>query len=239
MPRKEAHSGSPIYFPAGAAAAGAGGSYWSTDAEINNSGDGVMTYSIRLLKRGQDNSQPEEVGPFTLDAGMSARYANVFGDAFGFEGAGALAFEIDNPGDALLTSRTFNAFDDGSLSGTFGQGIPAIAGADLIGANTRVRLIGLSEDENFRTNIGFLNGTDSSIRIFVEFFQADGTSLGQAQQDLAPYSNTQWNKAFNKVTSDAVADGYADVWTEAGQFTVYASVVGNDDFNDPTTVPAQ
>ncbi len=239
MPRTQPHSGSPIYFPAGASAPGAGGSYWSTDAEINNTGDGVMTYSIRLLERGEDNSSPEEVGPFTLDAGMSARYKNVFWDAFSFEGAGALAFEIDNPGDALLTSRTFNSFDDGTLAGTFGQGIPAIAGADLIGPGAKVRLIGLAEDGNFRTNIGFLNGTDSGIRIFVEFFLADGTSLGQASADLAAFSNTQWNKAFKKVTGDDVADGYVDVWVDSGQFAVYASVVGNDDFNDPTTVSAQ
>ncbi len=239
MPRKTPFPGSPVYIPAGAAVAGAGGSYWSTDVEVANRGDDPLLYTISLLERGQDNSSPSQVGPFSLDGGMSARYSNIFGDAFGFEGAGALAFEIGDPDAALLTSRTFNAFDNGTLAGTFGQGIPALAEAELIGADERVRLIGLAEDGNFRTNIGFLNGTEGAIRVQVEFFLADGTSLGQANADLAPYSNIQWNRAFKKVTGDAVADGYVDVWTDDGAFAVYASVVGNDDFNDPTTVMPQ
>ena len=74
-----------------------------------------------------------------------------------------------------------------------------------------------------------------------EFFLADGTSLGVRFQDLAPYSNLQWNGAFSRVTAFDVIDGYVDVWSEntGAKFYVYGSVVGNDDFNDPTTVLPQ
>ena len=54
--------------------------------------------------------------------------------------------------------------------------------------------------------------------------------------DLAPYSNNQWNSAFGRVTTDPVDGGFVDVWTDSGSFYTYGSVVGNDSFNDPTTI---
>jgi hypothetical protein len=138
-------------------------------------------------------------------------------------------------------SRTFNSFSDGTNEGTFGQGLPGVAGAELIQADTKVRLVHLFEDDSFRTNIGFQNATGANIMVMAEFFSADGTSLGTSQVTIAPYSNTQWNRAFNRVTSDDVTGGFVDVWTETpgGLFYTYGSVAGEDSFSDPTTILPQ
>ena len=109
---------------------------------------------------------------------------------------------------------------------------------EVVPEGVRVRLIQLAENVAFRTNIGFLNGSDVPVRVEVEFFLADGTSLGLDFIDLPPFAVSQWNGALNRVTSAPVDDAYADLWTQTpgGRFTCYASVVGNDAFNDPTTI---
>ncbi len=230
-----------VFFPAAAAVQGAEDSFWSTDVEINNRTGGPLAYKILLLERGADNEDPQSSGPFRLGVNQSARYENIVGDLFGFEGAGALAFVFSDRVDAILTSRTFNTLSESGTEGTFGQAIPSVSEDELIPENTKVRLIQLSQDEEFRSNIGFMNATVENIRINVDFFLADGTYLGGDFQDLASFSNLQWNNAFARVTTDDVPDGWVEVWTETpgGLFTVYASVIGNDDFNDPTTVTPQ
>ena len=57
---------------------------------------------------------------------------------------------ISDSSDLLVESRTFNQTDDG----TFGQSIPGVPASDLVQAGTRVRVLFLTENEAYRSNLG-------------------------------------------------------------------------------------
>jgi len=227
-----------IYFiPAAARAAGAGSSFFVTDVDVNNSSRWLATYKFLWLPRDTNNVSPAESGEFTIGAGVSIRYedvlAQVFGIGDGTAAVGALAIVSDNP-DLLFMSRTFNASDEG----TFGQAIVGIEENDLIKAGQRRRVLFMTENDAFRSNLGFQNGKDTPVTVKWERFRADGTSINTGETFLPPWGNTQWNRVFND--SKPIEAAYVDVWTETsgGAFAVYGSVLDSAT-SDPTTVPGQ
>jgi hypothetical protein len=225
-----------FYFvPAAAFAPGAAGSFFVTDLDINNGGAAMASYQFLWLPRDTDNATPAASDVFTLAAGAVARYSNVLSEVFDApEGAlGALAIISDSM-DLYFMSRTFNQAD----TGTFGQGLPGMAMMDMIPENMRMRILFMTENDTYRSNLGVLNGTGMPITIMWERFLADGTSLGTGSADLPAWGNTQLNRVFNDVAP--VEGAYVHVWTETpgGYFAAYGSVL-DAMTSDPTTVMPQ
>ena len=219
-----------LYFIAAAGnAAGAGGSQWATDVEINNPTATAIAYHFLWLPRDTDNSSPTASDSFTLAAGASVRYSNVLDSVFGGTGFGALAVAADSA-DAIVMSRTYNI----STAGTFGQSITGLETARLIQAGQRMRIVFMSEDDAFRANLGMLNGTGSAMTVNYALYGADGTMLSEGTKDLRAWENTQLNRVFQAY---APVSGYVDVWTETAgaAFAAYGSVV-DAGTGDPTTV---
>jgi PKD repeat protein len=223
-----------LYLVAAAAnAAGAAGSFFVTDLEVNNAGTEAMSYQLWWLPRDADNSIPAESEVFTLAAGASVRYENVLGEVFAaVDAVGALAVATDSA-DAVVMSRTFNRSDDG----TFGQGLPGIPSDQLIASGQVERIIFMSENDDIRANLGCVNGLDTPVRIDIELYDGAGAMLETRAMDLAPYSNSQVNRIFR---SHAPVNGYVDVSTRTAgaAFTCYGSVLDNST-SDPTTVLPQ
>ncbi len=227
-----------IYFiPAAARAAGVGSSFFVTDVDVNNSGRWMATYKFLWLPRDTNNASPAESGAFTIGPGVSIRYEDVLAEVFnvgsGTTALGALAI-ISDSRDLIFMSRTFNSSDEG----TFGQAIIGIEESDLIRAGERRRVLFMTENNDYRSNVGFQNGTDAALTVKWERFKADGTSINSGQTLLPPLGNTQWNRVFNDLKPIEAA--YVDVWTETsgGAFAVYGSVLDSGT-SDPTTVPGQ
>lgn len=223
-----------VLLPAAANAAGDVGSFFVTTADVHNSGASSAAFRLLWLPRGSDNSAPTESALYRLEPGETLRFENLLQEAFGVEEAlGAVAALTDSP-DLKIMSRTFNQSDDG----TFGQSIPGVAEGDLTPAGARVRILFLTENDAFRSNLGLVNGTDSSLTIQWELFAADGTSLKTGSMTLPPMGNTQ----LNRVLADfaPIEAAYADVWTDTGGgvFTCYGSVL-DEVSSDPTTVLPQ
>jgi len=218
------------FFAAAGAGEGTAGSNWLTDADVNNAGTAAMNYQFWWLPRNTDNATPAASANFNLGAGMSVRYSDLV-TTLGATDFGAVAVYADSA-DALLMSRTFNQSDNG----TFGQAIPGYHSGMATPANTRVRVLFMTEDEDFRSNFGVLNTTATPITVNIELFGADGVSLGTDAIELPAYGNTQLNQVFEDFAP--VVAGYVDVWTEAGAFLAYGSVVDNVT-SDPTTVLPQ
>jgi len=227
-----------FYFvPAAARSAGAQGSFFRTDVDVQNGDSGTAHYQFLWLPRDTDNSSPLASEQYALGAGMAMRYQDVLGEVFGVgdgtNAVGALAIVSDSS-DLKLFSRTYNV----SAEGTFGQAIPGFAANDLIMEGERKRILFFTENAGFRSNIGVLNGTGTPMTITWARYLADGTMVEQASADLPPWGNVQLNRVF--AGEAPVEAAYIDVWTETpgAAFMAYGSVLDNQT-SDPTTVLPQ
>jgi len=227
-----------FYFvPAAARSAGAQGSFFKTDVDVQNGDSGTAHYQFLWLPRDTDNSSPLASEQYALGAGMAMRYQDVLGEVFGVgdgtNAVGALAIVSDSS-DLKLFSRTYNV----SAEGTFGQAIPGFAANDLIMEGERKRILFFTENAGFRSNIGVLNGTGTPMTITWARYLADGTMVEQASADLPPWGNVQLNRVF--AGEAPVEAAYIDVWTETpgAAFMAYGSVLDNQT-SDPTTVLPQ
>jgi hypothetical protein len=220
-----------VFVPAAAAAAGASGSFFVTDLEVHNPGSKTVSYRFLWLPREHDNSQPQQSDVFTLAPKGSTRYSDILSEVFGAEDAvGAVALLVEG-GRIEVMSRTCNLSDDGS----FGQSLPGFPTDALMGSGERARILFMTENDDFRSNLGLLNGSDIPITVAWRLFSADGTQLGGGSVGLDPFGNTQINRVFGN--HRPVDVGYVDVWTptEGASMTCYGSVVDNRS-NDPMTV---
>ncbi|MEN8164339.1 MAG: hypothetical protein ABFS37_09430, partial [Acidobacteriota bacterium] len=234
--RKCASECTPISIAAAASGPGAGASLWATDLGINNRGDEILTYKFQLLPRGEDNTDTPFTDEFTLQPNSNANFVDIWRLYAGGDGAGSINVCVSDPGNTGVVSRTYNTSD----AGTFGQtivGMKGMSAKNWISVDEMARLGFLTQNGDFRTNVGFMNAGATTISIKTEFFTADGSSLGTKDINLPPFSNNQWNRAFRKVTTESVNLGYIDVWsdTEGAEFLTYASVVDNNT-GDPTTI---
>ena len=225
------------YIPAAARAGGVGDSFFVTDVDVNNAGLATATYQVLWLPRDTDNSAPTASEAVTVASGRTERWADVLGTVFavkdGETALGALAFISDRK-DLKFFSRTFNTSDEG----TFGQAIPGFAAADLIQAGEMKRILFFTENGDYRSNIGILNGTGSPMTIKWRRYTEDGMMVDQSMADLPPWGNVQLNRVFG--AEAPVEGGYIDVWTETegAAFAAYGSVLDNAT-SDPTTVLPQ
>ena len=149
--------------------------------------------------------------------------------------AGALAITSDSSMLGVM-SRTYDVSQADTV-GTFGQALPGVPAADLIGQNDTRRIIFMSENEALRANLGCVNGVNDNVPIDITTYDADGNELETQRLTLGPWSNNQINQIF---ADFAPTNGYADVNSikaNAG-FYCYGSVLDNNS-NDPTTILPQ
>jgi hypothetical protein len=228
----------PIYIAAAAHLRGANRTNWRTDLEVFNSGNTRARFQIELLRRNRPNTDPARQ-IFFLEPGKSVRYGDVLDSVFGFSGAAALRI-TPIEGEIAATSRTYNQLEDG----TTGQFAKAAHAADAIAAGDSARLIQLSESastsDGYRTNIGLTSISGQPSSVDVELYDGDGTHLGRVTEVLEPYEFIQIDRIFNRVTSDAIDDGYAllSSSSDGALFLAYASVIDNRS-GDPIYIPAR
>jgi hypothetical protein len=219
-------------FPA-SNAGGSGGSFFITTADILNDGGTTASIRIQLLPRNTDNSNALESDLFTLEPGEVRRFDNVLGEAFGQDGediAGGAAVLSDSP-DLIIMTRTFNQVDEG----TIGAALPGVPISGLVPSSQRVKVLFLTENSDFRSNLGLLNGVDFEITVEWELFDSDGNSLEVGSRVLEPFSVTQINRVMRPFRP--IEAGYAEVWTDTvgGAFTTYGSIL-DEGTSDPTLV---
>ncbi len=107
----------------------------------------------------------------------------------------------------------------------------------MIPTGVTKRIIFLSENEDFRANLGCVNGADAEVVVRIDLFDSDGFGLATRSMVLPPFSNKQINGIF---ADQAPINGYVDVRTNTpdAAFTCYGSVLDNLT-SDPTTVLPQ
>jgi len=226
-------SGTTYFVPAAALASGAAGSFFQTDVDINNIGQ-ATTFVFRWLPRGEDNSSPMQSSPISLGSGMSTRYENVLSRVFSLApgAVGALTIQAQSA-NLLVMSRTYN-LDGGLTAGTFGQALPGVQEGDMIRAGERRRIVFLSQNGEFRSNVGCVNATDEDIEIDIEIYDDSGDRRDRIRMELDPWSNDQINRIMQPF---APTNGYVDVSsdTTGALFYCYGSLLDNNT-SDPTSI---
>jgi hypothetical protein len=138
-------------------------------------------------------------------------------------GYGALLVASDRP--LIVSSRTYNDQPEG----TFGQCIPGVPVADGVAAGDQVRLIQLTGDDRYRTNLGLANPTPEDATVDVDLHRADGELLGTISYEVPGLSSLMDVEVFAEVGASEVADGYAVLSSASSgaSYAAFASVVDN------------
>lgn len=212
-----------ILIPAAAHAPGVLGTRWVTDAVLHNPGDDSVFATVSLHERNKDNSSPPSRS-FSVAPGASLELADIVLEQFGLSSAAA-ALRVGSSGPLVVSSRTYND----AASGTYGQFIPGFSEEAALAAGQEARLIQLTRNSSFRTNIGLASASGSGQRVTVRLYRSDGSLLGQAPYDLPPYGHLQATDLLGQLGATDVADAYAVVRsdTPGARYFVYASVVDN------------
>lgn len=201
--------------------AGKLGTFWLTDLEVHNRGPAAATVTMYFLEKLKDNSGAT-ARSFPVSPSRSTRFVDVLGVQFGVSASsGAILVGSDQP--LLVTSRTYNS----ATTGTYGQYVEGTPTSRGVVQNETVRLVQLTQNATYRTNIGFASASASVTQGVVELYLANGTKLGERPFSLQPWGAFQEDGIFTKVTTGAVDDGYAVIRAATADARVfpYASVV--------------
>lgn len=219
-------------FPA-SNAPGSGGAFFITAVDILNADDDPARIRLQLLERDADNSSALESAQFRLDPGEVLRFDNVLSEAFGaagenFAGGAAVLSDTD---DLLIMTRTFDISGDGTRGGA----LPAWPQDEMVPSGRRETVLFLTENADYRSNLGLLSNVDFPITVRWELFDVDGDRLGSGSTVLPAYGITQVNRILRAF--EPVEGAYAEVWTTTpgGLFTAYGAII-DEVSQDPTLV---
>jgi hypothetical protein len=125
----------------------------------------------------------------------------------------------------LAISNTFNLTENG----TYGQFIPAKAGADLLAFNETGHILQLSTNPEYRCNIGFSEFRGAETQVQLDIIDINGQPLGSGTFVVAPHANLQLDDAFQvlNIPGDVFAARAAVKVLGGGSIYAYASVVDN------------
>ena len=218
---------------AAASGAGASGSFYRTEVEVNNAGGDPADYRVAWFPRDRDNTEWIRSGLFQLQPGKNVRYDDVLAEVFGLGPGsfGALAVEATNEG-VLVEARIVSS--DGQTAGAYGQSIPVVRFDEFNSDSYPVQRILLGgEDADERFNITCFYSEDHVFPNAVEFdlLDFDGTLLSTKTLIPQPWGSHQLNRIF---ADHRPVEGYVQVRNGYGTYC-FGSRIDNRT-NDPTTV---
>jgi hypothetical protein len=210
-------------------AEGVNESQWRSKLVLLNSSGSEATAALEYVS-GID-STPVDI---TLLPGEMAAWDDVAVDLFDAEvSSGAIRVDADRT--MVVTARTYNLSEDG----TFGQFLPGVDEYQTLVTGQTALLSQLANNEQFRTNIGFVNLSDHACRVRITLYDAAGNQVGDVRSPRIPASGwNQDNDIFNKAGAGEQDNAWArvEVVTEECSVWGYASVIDQTS-NDPTTIP--
>lgn len=227
---------SNVTIAAAAHVSGLAGTQWTTDVELYNPDSSTTAAAVLyFLPRDTDNTIATRRG-VSVPAGHAVRLADVVGQLFGLsQSAGALI--VSSSQQLIVTSSTSTS----SSSGTLGQFIPGQPESAALLTGQEGRLIQLSQNASYRTNIGFASLSDVPTTVTVTLHKATGEPLGSMPVELPPFGSTQVTQILAQLGASSVDDAYAVVRsdTSRAEYFAYASVVDNVSGDPLTVLPVQ
>ncbi|HPS77852.1 MAG TPA: PKD domain-containing protein [Thermoanaerobaculaceae bacterium] len=208
------------------------GTNWVSDLVLHNPGSVSATATLFYLEKDADNSSA--LGwTVAVPAGQSLKLPDVVEGTFARPSSSG-AILVGASRELIITSRTFN---DAS-SGTYGQYIEGYPSTRAITKSEPVRLLQLTRNADFRTNIGFASAIGSSLNVKLDLYRADGSLLGRRTQTLLPFGFTQLNDVLKSYGTN-LDDAFAIVQSaqEGAAYFTYASVIDNRTGDPVQVVP--
>ncbi|HVT01951.1 MAG TPA: hypothetical protein VHL58_01090 [Thermoanaerobaculia bacterium] len=231
-------------------------SKWQSDIRMTNLSSKKLMYQLTYTPSTVDTLADSKITQFEVTSGQTVALDDIVKHLYGLgslaDGTnGVLEFHPLNFAGKFLpvrfnlstfaSSRTYNLAEDGSV----GQFIPAIPYSKFIGATAlnstatpRLSIQAISQNDNYRTNLGILEGSGQPADVSVKVFNDNGGLVKQFFVSLKAGEHQQLNSvlATQKVTLD---DGRFElqITSGAGRIMAYASVVDSRS-NDPQLVPA-
>ena len=225
-----ASMGQTLYIAAAARTSGAQGTNWRTDGMVLNPTADEICYDLRYFPAGTADTLCETR---CLGAKSAWLYSDIIGATCGVSGDSAGSLRIEPTGKLLMTTRTYNQ----TTTGTYGQSIAAVDGGRAIGAGETAHLIGLKQNPDYRTNIGFAEITGQSADLEVRIFDFSGSLLQTSAFSLQPSAWHQVGLADLGISN--LDSGRTEVAvTTGGAVLSYASIVDNRT-GDAVFIPAQ
>ena len=225
----------PTVPAAAGAVSGVNNTMWNTEATIYNPGPGAVKIVVEYTPMGQTEIQ--QAGPFDLPEGQSLYWSNMVQELFKVTGSGALW--IDATGPVLVVTRTYTSETStkaGPGQGTYGQGFPgARERLTLSRGAGEIYLIGLRDDNQFRTNLYFQEVDGLSVKVKVALFADSGEKLDQKTVLIDGHSVKLKN--LGSLFQRSIKSGYvtAEVMGGEGRIAVAGSVI-DEITGDPTSI---
>ncbi len=206
------------FIPASAKASGAQGSNWVTELMVLNSSNASANVEFVFTPSGQNGTNSSYKHSETVKTNQGKFFSDILNYWFGLNNvSGSLRINSNTP--IILTSRTYN---DQGTSGTYGQFIPGYKEEGAISLNEKAYLVGIRQDEKFRTNIGFSEVGGKETRVKVTFYGENGSPLSSSEITIPPYSFLQQN--VGQISSIQKGFAYVEV-ISGGKVLSYLSVV--------------
>lgn len=218
--------------PAVAHAPGAEGSSWRSDLIGINLG----SESVQLTMSYEVSGRSPVSGSASLDPGETMNWSDVVDSLFSSDGSGVI--RVESSGPILMKARTYNLEASG---GSFGQALPGLGPEDGFSEGRTGCVMGLRENEQWRSNLGLVNPGSTDSRVRIRLFDASGHQIGDALERSVPSNG--W-KQIDRVLQVAEAGeqdlAYAliDVLSSGSVIWAYGSVVDNIT-GDPTTIEVE
>lgn len=227
----------PLYLLSAAAhTPGLAGTSWLSDLTLHNPQATPVKAFVYFSAR--DASEPPRRGlGVELQPGESRTLADAVTAVTGSAASTAGSLLIGASRPILAAARTYND----AASGTYGQLIPGMSLREGVSGHDPVRLIQLTGNAAFRTNIGLANASASPLEVVITLVRADGTLLGTRTLTLPALGYLQENDLLRKVAGANVDDAYAVVQAldPAASFQTYASVIDNTSGDPINVTPAR
>ena len=210
---------------------GVGGTEWRSQLAVLNVGERAVAATASFRATGSD---PIEISG-TVQAGQLLAWDDVLGELFEVTDELAGSIQVDGDGPLVVTARTYNQSD----VGTVGQFLPGIAPEDTMAAGDIGVLSPLASNQQFRTNVGYINLADHACEVRVTLYDVAGNRVGDERvRNIDPSGWKQDNDIFGVTGAGSHDHAYAraEVLTNNCSVWVYASVVDNAT-GDPTMIP--
>jgi hypothetical protein len=220
------------YLTAGMARnSGANDTEWRSQLAVLNLGDRTVEATASFRATGID---PIEITG-AIAAGQLLAWDDVLGELFEVTNEVAGSVQVDGDGPLVVTARTYNQSDVGTL----GQFLPGIAPEQAMATGEVGVLSPLAGNQQFRTNVGYINLSDHNCATRVTLYDASGAQVGSERvRSIDPSGWKQDNDIFAVTGAGSHDHAYAlvEVTTNNCLVWVYASVVDNVT-GDPTMIP--